>query len=557
MILEMLSRKVNGAADLTGTVRVLSDDGELLFEDVVNLSKAKSREAFINEVADRAKQPRDKVRTAVLKLMENLRQVHLKEATPVPGAQKESKPEKLVREFLKVGAELFHDQLEHPYVAMIEDGRRAIFRLRSLAFRDRLSHLSFTKFGEVPSNDTLNGVIGTLSGLAKYQGPEHKLHVRTAWHQGALYYDLGDYRAVRIDGSGWEIQELPPILFKRYGTQRPQVEPELGGQLTDVLPLINIQDEHLKLLYVTDLVASLVPGIPRPISIFHGPQGSAKTYALRIKRELMDPSNPLLTTQPKDVDSFVQTGSHNMCLFIDNVTYLPGWMADGFSRYCTGDGYIKRALFTDDDDFVFNAQGVGGMTGINLVVTQPDLLDRSFIFPMRRVPDGDRMQERDLDERFTELRPKLVGAMFTALSGAMVARDYISAVRLPRLADYSVWACAVASTLGFDEEYYWSAVGMNRDAQNIEALEASLVALAVRALMEDRIEWRGKPGELLKDLDDLAEGLKINTKAKAWPKDPAWMTRRLNPVVPNLAQVGIRVESGHVGDDRWIEITRV
>ena len=75
--------------------------------------------------------------------------------------------------------------------------------------------------------------------------------------------------------------------------------------------------------------------------------------------------------------------------------------------------------------------------------------------------------------------------------------------------------------------------------------------------MEDRIEWRGKPGELLKDLDDLAEGLKINTKAKAWPKDPAWMTRRLNPVVPNLAQVGIRVESGHVGDDRWIEITRV
>ena len=134
----------------------------------------------------------------------------------------------------------------------------------------------------------------TSSSCAK--GNEYRLNVRTAWRESAIYYDLGDWRAVRITSDGWEIEERPTILFKRFSAQKQQVEPERGGSILDILPLINIQDERLQLLYVTDLVAGLIPGIPRPVSIFHGPQGSAKSTALRYKWALVDPSEvPFLT----------------------------------------------------------------------------------------------------------------------------------------------------------------------------------------------------------------------------------------------------------------------
>ena len=55
------------------------------------------------------------------------------------------------------------------------------------------------------------------------------------------------------------------------------------------------------------------------------------------------------------------------------------------------------------------------------MVTQPDLLDRALIYPMQRVTDSNRLEEKELDARFDTLKPKLLGAMFDALSGAMSA----------------------------------------------------------------------------------------------------------------------------------------
>lgn len=565
MILEMRSRKVNGAGDIVATVAVMSDEGGLIWEDVVHLSVSKKREAFISEVAERAKISTERAREATIKLLADHRQIHLTEKAPEQSAGHERKSDKLVKEFIGSGVELFHDEVEMPYAAIVEGQRRAIYRVRSTALKDRLAFISFTKFGEAATSETISSAINVLAGSARYQGNEYPLSVRTAWHESAIYYDLGDWRAVRITREGWEVEERPPILFKRFSAQKEQVEPELGGDILDILPLINIQDEALQLLYVTDLVAGLIPGIPRPVSIFHGPQGSAKSTALRYKRALVDPSEVPFLTMPKDVDAFAQAGSHNLCLFYDNVTSLPQWLADCLSRFCTGDGSIKRTLFTDDDDFIFKSQGIGGLAGINLVVTQPDLLDRSLIYAMRRVTDSNRLEEKELDARFDTLKPKLLGAMFTALSAAMSTRELIIPTSLPRLADYAVWGCAVALGLGFSEEYYWNAIGTNVEMQSTEALEASPVAQTIVAFMQDKTTWQGPPSELYAMLNDIAESMGINTaatdnkrkkQARDWPTDAAWLTRKLNLVVPNLAQVGIIFETIRVDTRRTIVLRR-
>ena len=365
MKLELRSRRINGAGDLTGTVAIRADDGQLVFEDVVNLSKFRQREALITEVAERAKVTTDKARTEVLQLMEAQRADHMEPPGEPP--QRERKADKLVAALLNADIELFHDQALLPHLAITDGDSRNIYRLCSSLFKDRLSHLSFTVGGEVPSTETVRAAINVLCGKAIYEGSFHRLHVRTAWHDDALWYDLGDSRAVRSTPGGWTIESRPPILFRRYPHQKPQVEPVSGGELQDVLRFVNLQDDSMRLLFITDLVAGLIPSIPRPVSVFHGPHGSAKSTAALIKRALQDPVEVPIQGMPRDVGELVQIGSHNLCLFVDNVSSLPEWFSDALSRFCSGDGFVKRQLYTDDDDIVFRPQGIGGITGINLV----------------------------------------------------------------------------------------------------------------------------------------------------------------------------------------------
>ena len=542
MKIEMRSRKVNGAGDITGTIAVLADDGRLLYEDVVNLSKRRAREAFISEVAERAKVPTDRARGVVLQLLSDERTAYLEEAgTPLEEPKQERKADKLVREVLESGAELFHDQRNDGYMALDEGTGRGIYRVGSTAFRRRLGYMAFVKWGEIPSSEALGAASNVMAGVAIYQGDMHPLHVRTAWHDGTLYYDLGDMRAVAITKEGWDIEDRPPILFRRFSGQTPQVEPIRGGELMDLLPLVNLRDDDAKLLFLTDLAAGLIPGIPRPLTVLHGPQGSGKSLLLRFKRLLQDPARPLIQGMPKDEMAFLQMASHNLCVLIDNLSSLPVWLSDGMSRFCSGDGFVKRTLFTDEDDYIMEAQGIGALVGINLIVSAPDLLDRAIIYQMERPSDSERLEETDdLLPRFDALRPALVGAMFEALSMALQLRDEIPRPAvLPRLADYARWGCATAVALGYSSEDYWAALKTNANTLTEEALDASPVARAVMSFMADKEVWQGTPGELLSRLNDVAQDLRVDTSNRAWPKDARWVTRRLNLVIPNLAQVGI------------------
>jgi len=403
----------------------------------------------------------------------------------------------------------------------------------------------------------VRAALAVIAGKAAFDGEVLPLHVRTAWHEDDLWYDLGDWRGVKIMAAGWEVVEQPPVLFRRLPHQRAQVEPVPGGNVRDILDLLTLKKtEHQCVLFLTDLVAGLVPGIPRPLSVFHGPHGSTKTTALRMKRELQDPVEVPVQGPPRDLAEFVQLASHNLCLFLDNLSSLPEWLSDALSRFCTGDGFTKRALYTTDEDYFYRPQGIGGLTGVNLVVTAPDLLDRSFIYQMDRLAEGEYLPESELRQRFEAMKPGLLGAMFSTLSAAVGLHPQLKARPLPRLADYALWAVASAIALGYDERDYWQAYAANIGAQTREALDASPVAQAVLHLMDGRKEWSGTPSELLLALNAIAEELKIDSKARAWPKDAGWVTRRLTLVLPNLAQVGIQVRTSHDGKNRQVALQR-
>lgn len=440
---------------------------------------------------------------------------------------------------------LFHDQRGEPYAAFKIEGRRQVYSITSRPFRRWLAHKAYKKTGKMLSEQQFQQRLRVLEGQACFDGPCIPLHVRVAWHDGDIYYDLGEWRAVKITSEGWEIVEEPPILFRHFAHQQPQVEPLPGGSLDLLDGLVNLASESDRLLLKVYLVTSLVPHIPRPILAAHGAHGSGKSFLFRLLKKLLDPSALETLSAPDNPREFIQLASHHLAVYFDNLASLPTWLSDGLARLCTGEGYSKRALYTDDDDMLYALRGLGGANGINLAVSKADLLDRCLILSMERIVGEKRRQEAELLATFHEARPLILGAVFDALARAMKELPGVQRASWPRMADFARWGCAVARALGRSEGEFLRAYMGNIEEQNAEALEASPVAQALLYFMQRRQRWSGTPSELLRELNRLAsQQVGIASDSRSWPKDARWLTRRLNEVRPNLQDVGLLVDTG-------------
>lgn len=84
--------------------------------------------------------------------------------------------------------------------------------------------------------------------------------------------------------AGWVIVDSPPIVFRRYNHQAAQMDPLPGGELRDLFRFTNLANDSQGQLLLVVLASYLIPNIPHPVLVVHGPQGSAKRTLLRISR---------------------------------------------------------------------------------------------------------------------------------------------------------------------------------------------------------------------------------------------------------------------------------
>jgi hypothetical protein len=468
-----------------------------------------------------------------------------------------SMADRAIHYVLDSGAELFHEQHNEPFIVFLNaEERQEVWPLRSKAAAGFIRWRFYSAENKGLSSEAITTALATLAAQAQFLGEQLPLSVRVATLDGDFYCDLGDWRAVRITAHKWEIIEHPPILFRHHTHQTPQVEPLPEGRLDDFFNLVNVTDPQSQLLLKAYLVAGLIGDIPLPVLLLHGEHGSAKSILLRFLRALLDPSCLQVLAPPDNLREFVQLAAHHRTVYLDNLSSLPLWLSDALCRLCTGEGLSKRQLYTDDDDVVYNFRGLGAISGVNLVVTKPDLLDRAIILKLEPIAEFRRRTEEELWDRFNTLRPYLLGAMFDTLAQAMRVYPTVQLHRLPRLADFGRWGVAIALVLGYSAEDFLSAYGMNVASQNEAALEESLVAQAVLSFLQTGKGWEGTATQLLQELDSNADHLNINTRAKAWPKGSNALSRRLREVSPNLRRVGIQVSERKIGGVKLWHLSR-
>jgi len=441
----------------------------------------------------------------------------------------------------KAEADLFHWG-ECCFATISVSEHMETYALRSRGFRSWLGKRFYEEHQRAASGENLTSAIQTLEGIARYEGTERRVGVRIQSDCGKIYLDLAndDWQVVEISADGWRIIEsrVCPVRFRRPHGMLALPKPEPGGKISHLRPFLNVSGDDGFVLTLGWLIGALHPFGPYPLLIFHGEQGSAKTTSARLLRALVDPNLAPVRSEPREPRDLMISANNGWICAFDNLSNLPPWLSDALCRLSTGGGFGTRALYTDDEEMIFEAKRPAILTGIEELAVRGDLLDRALIVDLPRIPEEHYQSEEQFWMKFENEKPRLLGALLTAVSAALANQSKVSLDRLPRMADFAKWVSAAEPALGWERGTFLRAYAANRKAANELALETP-VAEVIRKLA---LPWTGTASELLANLETYVNDR--TQRSRSWPATPRQLSNTLRRLAPNLRQVGVFVEFG-------------
>jgi hypothetical protein len=225
-----------------------------------------------------------------------------------------------------------------------------------------------------------------------------------------------------------------------------------------------------------------------------------------------------------------------------------------------------RGLYKDDEEMVFGGANPVLFNGIPELGDKSDFLSRSIRVRLPKIAPERRKTERDLDQRWQELGPGILGALYNLIANGLKHEASVEVDgRAPRMMDNYQWfrACEMGTGLHL----------ANRFRENYETLIRevafeTLTGKAVLAFMrnrrilnlgespEQRNVWRGT-------MSDLYEGIKPKwfevcdgsvKQRNLLPGSPARLTNAIDAIASSLIANGIVFTRGRSNDQRWAQI---
>jgi hypothetical protein len=459
---------------------------------------------------------------------------------------------------LAQSAELFHAADGTAFADLDINGHRETWPIRSKGFKRWLARCFYEATQGAPSSEALQSALNVIEAKAHFDAPERIVHIRVGGLDGRLYLDLCDetWRAVEIDPTGWRVIDNPPVRFRRAAGMQPLPMPVRGGSVETLRSLLNVQSQNDFVLVVAWALAVLRNRGPYPVIVLSGEQGSAKSTFSTILRALLDPNTAPLRALPREDRDLFIAASNGHVLAFDNVSGLPGWISDTLCRLATGGGFAVRQLYTDQDEVLFDAARPLILNGIEEIVTRPDLADRAVFLTLQPIPEERRRPEQELWAAFDAACPRVLGVLLDAVVVGLKRLPETRLEKLPRMADFALWATACETAL-WPAGTFWSAYCGNRDEAVEGVIDADPIAAAVRAVMATRTVWTGTASDLLGALAEVV-GERV-AKSKTWPDGPRALAGRLRRAATFLRKIGIEIGFEREGRarTRTINITTI
>ncbi|MGD0644726.1 MAG: bifunctional DNA primase/polymerase [Candidatus Bathyarchaeia archaeon] len=462
-------------------------------------------------------------------------------------------------------------EVGRPQIAQVAQFKLVNYAIDSSFFRQWLAKLMWDQEGKAPASEAIVSAKTVLKGKAQSEGKRYTLFNRVAPTEDGIWLDMADdnWRAIHVTVDGWKIVNDPPILFKRYSHQLPYPEPAAEGDVWQLLSLLNISetDEATKLIVVTSFISYFIPLIAHPVIVVSGPQGSAKTWFLKLAKMIVDPSSVELLIIGRDERELAQQLDHHWLTPFDNISYLPDWASDMVCRAITGLGISVRKLYTDDEDVILSFKHCAMLNGINVAAHKGDLLNRAILVVLEPILTEKRRTEKELATAFDVLKSYIFAGCLNVLSKALALYPTIELKGYERLADFDQYGCAIAMALGKTQKEFVDAYAQKVEQQNEETLNADNVALAFLKYCQTEVKGQNlatmtdiekdcvqlSPTELYVKVSLYAQTSGIDVKTKGWPRSPGALTRRLNLVSVALKSIGCEITS-YEGTPRQIKI---
>ena len=196
---------------------------------------------------------------------------------------------------------------------------------------------------------------------------------------------------------------------------------------------------------------------------------------------------------------------------------------------------------------LFDATRPAILNGIEDIARALDLADRAVFLTLEPIPEERRRPEAELWAAFEAEHPRILGVLLDAVVEGLKRLPETRLEKLPRMADFALWATACETAL-WPAGTFWSAYCGNRDEAVEGVIDADPIAAAVRAVMATRTEWTGTASDLLGAL--AAAAGERAAKSKTWPDGPRALAGRLRRAATFLRKIGIEISFGREGRAR-------
>lgn len=326
-----------------------------------------------------------------------------------------------------------------PHIAMMLRGGKT-------GLRAELSRRFFAETNTVASQQALADACMVLEGFAAQESPQ-RVYLRVAEHGGLVYVDMGDTanRVIEISGGTWRITDTAPVLFRRTKLtgELPTPQRSKGQQLWE---FIDIDKADRPILLAVMVAALIQVDVPHVILLLLAEQGSAKSTVTRMLVSLIDPSAVPLRQPPRDPDGWTTAAAASWVVALDNLSGdVDGWLSDCLCRASTGDGSVKRALYTDADVSVLAFRRCIITNGVDVSPVRGDLAERVATISLPRI--GTRRAESEFEAEWEAARPAVFGALLDLAAKVHHLLPTIAVDDLPRMADFAKVLAAVDSVM--------------------------------------------------------------------------------------------------------------
>ena len=438
---------------------------------------------------------------------------------------------------IRRSAELFHDGEREPYAGIHVDGHCETFPLKGADFREWLAYRTFSELERAPSESAIATALTAASGLAKFQGDERLVHLRAASYEDGILIDLGDplWRVVHVRPGGWEVLNVPPVLFYRSRMMAPLPIPEPDAGNLDLLwRYANVAEED-RTFALAWMAESLRHNTPFPILELGGHHGRGKSSTQQALRSVVDPSRQPLRSRPKNEEAVTVAARNGLILSYNNLSHLSPVMQDHLCSVATGGGSGARKLYSDSEEVVTGLKRAVVMNGIKTLATAPDLVDRTVRMELPELKVY--REERDFWDAFAADHCAIFTGFLDLLARALEHLPAVSLDKPPRMADFAYLGEAVHRAYGASGSFADIYAG-KRKAAAVAAVEDHPVVRVLVRYMENRPQTTMTMGNWL----DVLSRVRGGSTHGLFPTSGKGLSESLKVVAPGLRAMGLDLE---------------